>query len=167
MRDFAQKFYGVSYLELGQYLAYFKAHVTEDYAPAFFQQYFPPSVQQQMKDQNLVYNFSATQPVSLYRVDGNSAEFKVVGKVTIQTQQRFQPEILSTKTEALLVDVRHGEGTGSLVEKVTEVDPGTAAAKGNDLGKSIEGGVNDLKHAVNTVDDGKSALDKAKGFLGL
>ncbi len=164
--EFAGKFFGVSYSNWGDNLAYLKTHVVEDYGPTLAQQYFPDSLEKEFVDNQLVQYFSPSQPARVVSGEGNSAQLRVEGKVITQSLKGRIPQTLYEKSVALLMDYRKVEGFGSRIEKVSVVDPGTPTAQGEDVGKSIGDGVKDYSNAVNTVDDGLSATDKAKKLLG-
>ena len=167
-KDFAGRFYGISYSNWDDTLKFLRAQMTGDTTAAMVDRYFPASLQKDMQIRMLVQYFSADKPPRIVRGEGDSAEILAQGTVTTDSRMGRNPKTLSTKPVALLMSFRHAEGFGSKIEKVTEVDPSTVASKtpSEDLGKAIDGTVKDISHAVNIASDATSTADKAKKLLG-
>lgn len=166
--DFAGRFYGVSYSNWDDTLAYLKTKVLPGYAQVLVTQYFPSSLQMDMQKRQLTEYFSSSQPPRVVSGEGDSAEILVQGTATTQTRAGRMPKTISTKPVAMLVSFKHAESIGSKIEKVTEVDPATVTVKsqGSDLGQEIKGTVKDVGDAVNTAGNASDTAGKVKNLLG-
>ncbi|HJT25497.1 MAG TPA: hypothetical protein VJ873_13065, partial [bacterium] len=120
--DFANRFYGISYSNWTDTLTFLRAQMTGTTTQAMMDQYFPPSLQQQMQKDQLAEYFSSGPSAKVLGGSGDMAEVLVQGKVTTQTRVGRIPQTVSIKPVALLLTFRHAEGIGSKIEKVEEVD---------------------------------------------
>ena len=156
-------------------LEYLKNHLLKSYFPTFRSQYFGPAFFKQIGEQNLVYVFQSPQAEFL-QMEGGSGVFLVKGE---QTKQR-DGVATTTRPVGLILQIQHHPDGQSLVEKVTELSPGEAAAqaekekqapeasaKGEDPLKAVGDGVKDVQSAVNTANEVESTADKTKGVLGI
>ena len=122
-REFANRFYGISYMNWDGTMDYFRAHMVEDEAPVFIQQYFPPTLLRQFQEKRLVLFFEDSKPPQLVKVEGTKDEFLAQGNVTTESYLTRNPQTLSKKPVALLVEIWHEQGFGTRVGKAAEVTP--------------------------------------------
>src|SRR5581483_1822119 len=97
--------------------------LTEDYAPAFFKEYYPPAGKGDLLHNQQVQSFSNGEPPSVIGGQGNTAIYRVQGQATLQSRGARTSQTLWTNPVALEISVRHSEGMGYRVEKVTEISP--------------------------------------------
>jgi hypothetical protein len=165
VKDFASRFYNRSYPSWEADQDYLKARMTADYGPVFLKQYYLPAQRVELRDKQEVQGFSNAQPPVVMGGQGNSAQYRVQGQITLQNRSGKMAKNLWTKPVALEISVRHEDGIGCWVEKVTEVTPNQAlnAQAGVDPLKAVQ----DVGGEVSTVADSVAKVDKTKKLLGL
>ena len=178
-KDFANRFYGVSFANWNDTLSYLKERMVGNGIQAMEDQYFPASLYKEMQIKMLVQYFSS-QGAKVIGGEGDTAEILVQGTMTTTTRAGRNSQTLSTKPVALLLAFRLVEGFGSKIEKVTEVDPGTvskiesasvatpssASGQAGSPGVGLGDVLKDVSNAATTVNNTVSAVDQAKKVLG-
>jgi ParB/RepB/Spo0J family partition protein len=161
VKDFANRFYNRSYPTWEADQDYLKARMTADYGPVFLKQYYLPAQRVELRDKQEVQAFSNAQPPVVVGGEGNSSQYRVQGQLTLQNRSGKMAKNVWTKQVALEISVRHEEGIGYWVEKVTEVAPQTSEKSGLSPGASAQGADPTAKFV------GDAAGEAAKKLLGL
>ena len=169
--EFANRFYGISYMNWDGTMDYFKAHMVEDESPVFIQQYFPQTFLREIQEKRLVLSFEASKPPQLVKVGGTRDEFLAQGTVTTVSNLNRSPQTLSKKPVALVMEIWHVQGFGTRVGTAVEVSPEEAQTLSQNAPSLPKGAPKDLGQKDKTDETGKIIGDAVgaagKKLLGL
>jgi hypothetical protein len=108
VKTFAEQVYGVSYLNMMDWIDYLKTALAQDYRDQFYKDFYPDEKINEINKKKLTLSFQPSKPAEFLNQYGDMDDFEVEGVVTTKSDLNNPGELVSTQPVTLNVGVLHG-----------------------------------------------------------